>query len=262
VIHIKYGYARCSTNQDKQDLERQVKELEKKGADEIRKEYVSGAKKDKPEFNKIYAEIQQGDTLAVTEVSRLSRNLHELCHIAERMENIKGRLECGNIVLDYTEEKTDPVHLAMYQIMGVFAELERGMTVERINSGLKNAKEKGKSIGRPRTTSENISERVKTLLPQYLEGKMNKKEYAEAAGVSKVTLYKYLGILGIKENMPYKTRPVVTKEIIPERIKRLYRKYERANGGMSITEMARRAKITRKTCRKYIDILREPETEE
>jgi DNA invertase Pin-like site-specific DNA recombinase len=51
-------------------------------------------------------------------------------------------------------DTTTPVGRAMFQMMGVFAELERALIQERVKAGMARAKAQGKHVGRPRTTSE------------------------------------------------------------------------------------------------------------
>ena len=78
-----YGYARCSTSEDRQDINRQKRELAKLGVDEknIYFEYASGTVKDRTELNRLLNTVKQGDTIAVTEVSRLTRTTAHLCEI-------------------------------------------------------------------------------------------------------------------------------------------------------------------------------------
>lgn len=80
-----YGYCRCSTNKTKQDVNRQVRELKELGAtnETIYKEYVSGSSDNKTELKKLLSIIKEGDTICVTEVSRLTRSMKQLCNIIE-----------------------------------------------------------------------------------------------------------------------------------------------------------------------------------
>ena len=73
---MNYGYARCSTNELKQDIDRQKRELIKKGVAEenIYFEYESGTKIDRVEFNRLLETIDEGDTIIATEVSRITRS--------------------------------------------------------------------------------------------------------------------------------------------------------------------------------------------
>ena len=73
---MNYGYARCSTNELKQDIDRQKRELIKQGVAEenIYFEYESGTKSDRVEFNRLLETIDEGDTIIATEVSRITRS--------------------------------------------------------------------------------------------------------------------------------------------------------------------------------------------
>ena len=74
-----YGYARCSTSESKQDINRQVKELKAAGAEEIYLEYEHGDKKIKPQQQQMLDQAQAGDTIITLEVSRLARSTQQLC---------------------------------------------------------------------------------------------------------------------------------------------------------------------------------------
>jgi DNA invertase Pin-like site-specific DNA recombinase len=251
----RYGYARCSTADGQQDIQRQERELIARGADEIFAEYESGTKKERHKFAKLCDKLYPGDVLISTEVSRLSRSLHQLLHILEDAKERQIRLECGALVLDYATGKVDPMAVAMYQMSGVFAELERGVTVERIKSGLVNAKAKGAVIGRPKKTMAEVPDNVKELLPRYLAGEFGKSDYARRAGIARPTLYKYLRLMGVTKkpaNVPNK--PVMTVESIPDNIKSLYAEYKAGKFGVS--EFARRASVSRDTIYRWIGILK------
>ena len=80
-----YGYARCSTNEKMQDINRQVRELKQQGATDttIYLEYESGMKADRAELKKLLSVVQSGDTILATEVSRITRSTKQLCDIIE-----------------------------------------------------------------------------------------------------------------------------------------------------------------------------------
>lgn len=105
-----YGYARCSTNEIKQDIDRQKRELEKQGAKKeyIYWEYESGTKEDRVELKKLLAIITQGDTIISTEVSRITRSTKQLCEIIEFAKNKKIKLILGSFIVDCTKE-LDPM---------------------------------------------------------------------------------------------------------------------------------------------------------
>lgn len=84
---------------------------------------------------------------------------------------------------------------AFLQISGVFAELELSMIRARVKSGMENAKAKGKPIGRPHTTPDNIPAAFLKFYPLYKSGQMTATEFARASNIGRTTLYKYLKIV-------------------------------------------------------------------
>lgn len=194
-----YGYARCSTNEQLQDINRQVRELKLKGASDttIYLEYESGTKVDRVELLKLLNVIKIGDTLIVTEVSRITRSTKQLCEIIELAKAKKIKLVLGNFVVDCSKE-LDPMTEGMLKMMGVFSELERNIISQRVKSGMQNAKIKGKKIGRPQVTAENIPNIFYKHYPKYKNGEINKKEFSRLCSISYPTVYKYLKIVEAK----------------------------------------------------------------
>ena len=193
-----YGYCRCSSDENKQDISIQVRELKEMGAvpETIFTEYISGMKENKVELQKLLNVIRSGDTLAVTELSRLTRSTKQLCDIIETVKNKQIKLIIkDSITIDCTNGTLDPMTAAFLQITGVFAELERNMISERTKSGLRNAKAKGKPIGRPQTTLDDIPANFLRHYPQYKKGAFNLTELARLCGISRTTAYKYIGLL-------------------------------------------------------------------
>ena len=191
-----YGYARCSTNEQLQDINRQVRELKQQGATDktIYREYESGMKAERAELSKLLDVIQEGDTIIATEVSRITRSTKQLCDIIELAKDKHIRLELGTFVVDCTKE-LDPMTEGMLKMMGVFAELERNIISQRVKSGMQNAKAKGKKIGRPAVTSEDIPSIFYKHYPKYKKGEINKKEFSRLCNVSYPTIYKYIRIV-------------------------------------------------------------------
>ena len=105
-----YGYARCSTNESKQDILRQRRELKERGATDIYMEYESGTKIDRPELNRLIEELKRnpGSTLITTEVSRITRSTKQLCDIIEMAKELRLRLIIGGFVVDCTGVELDP----------------------------------------------------------------------------------------------------------------------------------------------------------
>ena len=75
---MTYGYARCSTNENKQDINRQVRELKQAGAEEIFLEYEHGDSKIKEQQSLMFQQAKDGDTIIALEVPRLARSTKQL----------------------------------------------------------------------------------------------------------------------------------------------------------------------------------------
>jgi len=191
-----YGYARCSTNEKEQDIQRQVRELKQQGATDetIYFEYESGTKERRTELDRLLKAVQPGDTILATEVSRITRSTKQLCDIIEFAKERQIKLILGSFVVDCTKE-LDPMTEGMLKMMGVFAELERNMISQRVKSGMDNAKAKGKTIGRPQTTADDIPASFYKHYPKYKNGEINKKEFSRLCNLSYPTIYKYLSMV-------------------------------------------------------------------
>lgn len=188
-----YGYARCSTNESKQDIHRQIKELKAAGAEEIVFEYEHGDAKVKEQLQALLEAAQPGDTLITTEVSRLSRSTQQLCEIVNTIRQKRLRLVIvGSITVDCRSGDIDPMSQAFIQMSAVFAELELSIIRARVKSGMANAKAKGRQIGRRRSTKADIPAVFWKHYPAFMEGKLNVSELARVCGVSRPTVYKYL----------------------------------------------------------------------
>lgn len=193
---MKYGYARCSTNEDKQDIKRQVRELKSSGAEQIFLEYEHGDSKIKQELSSLLEQAKEGDTIITLEVSRLARSTKQLCDIIDIVRTKKLKLKIvGSITVDCTNGEIDPMTNAFIQMSGVFAELELRIIRERVRSGMANAKAKGARIGRPKTTTENIPSVFYRHYPFFKSGQLNLSEFARVCNLSRMTVYKYISLI-------------------------------------------------------------------
>lgn len=191
-----YGYARCSTNEDKQDINRQIRELKAAGAAEVYLEYEHGDSVVKEQLFSLLEQARQGDTIYTLEVSRLARSTKQLCEIIEIVKQKKLKL-CivGSITVDCTNGQIDPMTNAFIQMSGVFAELELRIIRERVKSGMANAKAKGAKIGRPAAKAEDIPQSFYRHYPSYKSGNLNLSELARVCELSRTTVYKYIRIV-------------------------------------------------------------------
>lgn len=191
-----YGYARCSTNEKLQDINRQVRELKRQGASDetIYLEYESGAKTDRAELHKLLSAVNSGDTVAATEVSRITHSTKQLCEIIEFAKEKHLKLILGNFVVDCSKA-LDPMTEGMLKMMGVFSEIERNITSQRVKSGMEHAKAKGKQIGRPTVTADDIPSVFYKHYPKYRQGQLSKKDLSRLCELSYPTVYKYLKLI-------------------------------------------------------------------
>ena len=193
---MNYGYARCSTNETKQDINRQVRELKTAGAEKIYLEYEHGDSKVKSQQEAMFAAAMPGDTITTLEVPRLARSTQQLCEIIEQIRQKRLRLVIvGSITLDCREGRADPMSEAFLQMAGVFSQLELAMIRERVRSGMANAKAKGKQIGRPRLVINDLPANFLRLYPAYKKGHLNVSELARVCDVSRTTVYKYISTI-------------------------------------------------------------------
>ena len=192
-----YGYARCSTDETRQDVKRQERELQNLGVDasHIFCEYGSATKRDRRELGRLLDTVESGDTIIATELSRITRSTKDLIEIIEIAKTKRLRLVLGSFEADCSGESLDPMMEGMLKMMGVFAELERNMISERVKSGMKNAAAKGHKIGCPKTTIENIPARFLKSYPLYEKRKINQSELARISGLSRNSVRKYIKLM-------------------------------------------------------------------
>ena len=193
-----YGYARCSLAEEKgQDLNRQTRELTTAGAEEIVTEREHGDAKNKPNLDFLLEHMEEGSTLIVCEVSRLSRSVLQFCEIMEIIKEKRLRLiVLGSITVDCRSGEIDPMSAAFLQMASIFSELEKNILRARVRSGLANARAKGKQIGRRPATKDDIPAVFLKHFPAYQSGNMNVSELARICGLSRPTIYKYMKMLG------------------------------------------------------------------
>ena len=193
---MNHGYARCSTNESKQDIDRQVRELKAAGAESLFVEYEHGDADEKKQLSLLLEQARPGDTIITTEVSRLSRSTKQLCEIIDRIQKQKLRLEIiGSITIDCRSGELDPMTKAFLQMSGIFAELELSMIRSRVRSGMANAKAKGAKIGRPQATVDDIPAVFLRHYPAYKKKQLNVSELARVCDLSRTTVYKYIDLL-------------------------------------------------------------------
>lgn len=175
-------YARVSTND--QDTEAQLAYLASKYThDYAVEESFTGTTTDRPKFKKLLADLKEGDSLVVREVSRLGRSSVEVLALAEDLKKRKVRLVIDNLGIDITT----PAGEMVFTMMAGMAKMERELMLERQRIGIEKAKREGKYTGRKALDPVLVSTAKKLVA----EG-MAKPAVAKQLNMGLSTLYKYL----------------------------------------------------------------------
>jgi DNA invertase Pin-like site-specific DNA recombinase len=150
-------YCRVSTNTGQQSPEMQVRELqeyaERRGwriVDEYTDQGISGAKESRPALNRLVTEAHRRcfDAVLVWKLDRFGRSLRHLVNALAEFE----ALGIAFVSLRDNLDLSTPSGRLMFQIIGAMAEFERTLIAERVKAGMRNARAKGRKIGRPPRT--------------------------------------------------------------------------------------------------------------
>lgn len=194
-----YGYARCSTDETRQDIDRQKRELYRLGVTDDRYiywEYESGTKDDRIELQKLLDAVKTGDTIVTTEVSRLTRSTKHLCEILQLIQDKKLVLNIGgSFVVNCSQGEMDPMTEGMVKMWGVFSEMERNIISQRVKSGLRNAVAKGKRLGRPKRTAEALPDKFWKYYDMYNRKLITMTDFAKIMGRTRATMYYYMKLI-------------------------------------------------------------------
>jgi DNA invertase Pin-like site-specific DNA recombinase len=189
-----FGYARVSTGE--QSLDRQQDELTAAGAEMVYSEVGSGKKcAVRPQWDELLRSLRNGDTLMVTELSRLGRSTSQLSQLADDLSDRGISLRILNLGID----TGTPSGKLVYSIIAAVAEMERDLLIERTNSGLAASRARGRKGGRKREFSPAA---VRRAQDRYDKGDLSVTEIARLAGVSRQTLYRYLDVTRDQNPVP------------------------------------------------------------
>ena len=182
-------YARVSTVGNGQSPEMQLRELreyvERRGwtlAGEYVDEGISGAKDSRPELNRLMedAHRRKFDCVLVWKFDRFARSVS---HLLRALETFKAQ---GIEFISFSEQMdtSTPTGRMIFTVLGAVAELERSLIAERVRAGVRNAKAKGKRLGRPKV--EVNAARVRELR----KSGMSFEQVGESMGVSAASAWR------------------------------------------------------------------------
>lgn len=179
---MKIGYARVSTSE--QDLDTQINLLQLEGCEKIFSEKISGTKKNRPQLERLLDTLREGDTVIISELTRLSRSTKDLFNIVDFIQakgaNIKSLKESW-------VDTTSPIGSFMFTVMAGITQFERDLISLRTKEGLETARKKGKIGGRPKIKQEKLDVAINLKYAG-----LSVSEITNITGVSKTSLYRAL----------------------------------------------------------------------
>ena len=140
------GYARVSTAEGRQVLDRQLDALNDAGCERVFEDHASGATSERPTLAACLDYLRRGDVLVVLDLDRLGRLAGELITLIDEL----GERGIGFRALNSPMDTTTPAGRAFLQIQAAFAEMERNVIRQRVREGVKAARARGRKGGRPR----------------------------------------------------------------------------------------------------------------
>lgn len=156
---MKIGYARVST--DDQSPALQLDALKKAGCSKIyRDDGISGASSQRPALLRCLRTLKGGDTLTVWKLDRLGRSLRDLIAMLDDLRDRGIKFSSLTEAID----TTTPTGRAMWQLIGVLAELERSLISERTRAGARAARSRGVKFGRKAKLTRQQTEHARKLV--------------------------------------------------------------------------------------------------
>lgn len=187
-----YGYARVSTKDQKLDL--QIDALRKWGVDQVFSEKASGAKRDRPELEKMIAKLEEGDKVVIWKLDRLGRSTKHLIELAESFRE-KG---VDFVSIKDNIDTTTASGRLMFGMLAVLSEFERDLRSERTHAGLEAARARGRVGGRPKGISDEAKTKAIAAAALYRQQVPIPQILYQIGIGSKTTLYKYLKLQGVE----------------------------------------------------------------
>ena len=184
----KIGYIRVSSTS--QNPSRQFQQLNEIGMDIIFEEKVSGAAKDREQLQKMLEDLQEGDIIYVTDLTRITRSTQNLFELIDLIRRKKASLKSlKDTWLDLSED--NPYSQFLITVMAGVNQLERDLIRMRQREGIELAKKEGKFKGRLKKYHKNHAG-MKYAVKLYREGGMTVNQICEITNVSRASLYRRL----------------------------------------------------------------------
>jgi len=157
-------YTRCSTNETKQNVERQVTELTEVALNrgweiyKVYEDYASGSKSSRPQLDELMKDCFKGkvQTVMISDLSRLGRNLNHMIKVLEdfRLKNVQL------FSLRETIDTNSALGELFFNLICCLNQFQLTQISENVKSGLANAKRKGRKLGRRKVVSQSMSDKI------------------------------------------------------------------------------------------------------
>lgn len=178
----RIGYARVSSIG--QNLDSQIDALQKAGCGKIFSDKITGSHMERPGWDQLLEYVRPGDTLVVSELSRMTRSLMDLLTTAKIFEQRQINL----VSLRENIDTTTATGRCFLSMMGAIHQMERELRAERAAAGRSSAKARGKTGGRPKTDPEKL-ENARIL---YENSDKTAAEVCEIAGIGRRKFFSYI----------------------------------------------------------------------
>ena len=178
-------YVRVSTNEQRTDLqENELKEYAERRGWTVYRVYKdhgeSGAKRSRPALDEMLADCRRRrfEVIAIWKLDRLARSLAQLIYIVELCKTVGVQF----LSLTDSVDTTSPAGMLVFHVFGAIAQFERELIRERTMAGVREARRKGKRIGRPAVAV--TQEQVESIRKERTEKKLSIRKLARKFGLS------------------------------------------------------------------------------
>lgn len=176
----RLGYVRVSTSS--QSTDKQDDAMKALGVERLFVEKMSGKNANRPELKKMLEYAREGDTVVVSDISRLARSTRDLLSIVDTL----CQKQVGFVSLKESIDTTSPQGRFILTIFGALAELERENILSRQKEGIESAKARGKKLGRP---AKEFPKNWEAIYTKWKDGHISPTDAAKELKLKRLTFY-------------------------------------------------------------------------
>lgn len=189
-MNTVYGYCRVSTAGQKLDTQRQLLRQYDENI-KLVEDKATGRNKDREGLTKLMDTLQAGDTVVITRIDRIARNVKDLLILVEQLDEMKVKL----VVLDFNKgealDTTSTTGKFLLTVLGAVAEMEINTLDEKRKAGMQLAKENGKHIGRKADLTLD-DPAIQEAIKKFKEGTKPVTLICEEHKINRMKFYRFL----------------------------------------------------------------------